>query len=455
MRPPIEILAAIIILGTILQAIPDAGRLPLSASGTLASVAGLFAYWLAVGTYFRAAAAVVLRRADKTGWQAVAKLHGWSAAAGQVLLLAGYGAHLWWGRWPDVVLVTFRLDNVPVAPDILLLLPFICAMVAAWTGNWPLARRLTRAAPGRTWRLRDYLAHQARYGMAILIPWICYVALASMADFVPARLGYEPPSDEWRAAGSVLFLAALALVFVPAGLARLWGAGPMPDCAMRRRFAEMARAAGLKFRDVLVWRPARVPIYNAAIIGPWARFRYVLVSRDLIESLSEDESLAVLGHEMGHARHRHLTAFFFFAIGYALLCATAVLAMPANWQKSPWVVGGTALAFLVPYWRYGFGVLSRAMERQADLASAELMGSPFPLASALARISAMCGDARESRDWRHEAPARRIERLLTEGGNAEAVARFHRRIRRWLVAGGAVLAALACAAAYLAFGGPR
>ena len=54
---------------------------------------------------------------------------------------------------------------------------------------------------------------------------------------------------------------------------------------------------------------------NACVTGILPRFRYVLLSDALLDSLSPLESAAVFGHEIGHVAHRHFLYFAFFFMG--------------------------------------------------------------------------------------------------------------------------------------------
>ena len=54
---------------------------------------------------------------------------------------------------------------------------------------------------------------------------------------------------------------------------------------------------------------------NACVTGILPRFRYVLLSDALLESLTPLESAAVFGHEIGHVAHRHFLYFAFFFMG--------------------------------------------------------------------------------------------------------------------------------------------
>ena len=54
---------------------------------------------------------------------------------------------------------------------------------------------------------------------------------------------------------------------------------------------------------------------NACVTGILPRFRYVLLTDALIETMTPVEVAAVFGHEIGHIAHRHLLYFGFFFAG--------------------------------------------------------------------------------------------------------------------------------------------
>jgi len=121
---------------------------------------------------------------------------------------------------------------------------------------------------------------------------------------------------------------------------------------------------------------------NACVTGILPRFRYVLLSDALLESLTPLEVAAVFGHEVGHVAHRHFLYFAFFFIGSLgvlsllaeILSRSGPLLVQLAWL-SPWnpsvlsdVIEGAALLIgLGLYFWAVFGHLSRRFERQADV----------------------------------------------------------------------------------------
>src|SRR6185295_10998407 len=86
--------------------------------------------------------------------------------------------------------------------------------------------------------------------------------------------------------------------------------------------------------------------------------------------------------------------------------------------------------FMVAYIYFFFGAMSRRCEREADLASAELMGTPQPLITALEKIASMNGNMRRVPCWHHGSIAERVEAVQTLAADPVATRLFHERQTR-------------------------
>jgi hypothetical protein len=110
--------------------------------------------------------------------------------------------------------------------------------------------------------------------------------------------------------------------------------------------------------------------------------RFVVFTDRILEELPPDELDAVLGHEIGHARHGHLWLYAaFLLLSFSVLAALGLLAVqtvkasgalaaPENrarfkeyetWLALPPLAAAAGYLFVV------FGALSRRCERQADV----------------------------------------------------------------------------------------
>lgn len=338
-----------------------------------------------------------------------------------------------------------RLERSLTAGGFLDLFPFLVAMLVSWI---PKRRLLDGRTPSRV-KLGRWLGFEARL---TLLPFVFWMAMGLFADAWNFGMPFAPETVR-RLAGrddvqALVLLGMLVLFFlagVPFLIVRLWQCRPLPEGQLKERLNALLARSGVRTRAILVWGPAGMGFANACVLGPWGPMRYVLISPGLSESLSLEECEAVVAHELGHARHGHLALLGVLLVGLVSLGTIAT-----QWAQ-PWSpIEQSALFFLliVVYFRLLFGAVSRACEREADLASAELVGSPLPLMTALVKIALMAGGIQHVYSWHHDSIAKRVERLMRDGLDRERIARYHARLRRFRLAF-TVLVALAAACAVL------
>lgn len=112
------------------------------------------------------------------------------------------------------------------------------------------------------------------------------------------------------------------------------------------------------------------------------RFRYVLLSDVLLESLKDDEVVAVFAHEVGHISHRHMAWYAMFFIG--LMLGLVGLNNMADHEGRLMGIEPAVIDQFFPFvgvfaMFFCFGYLSRRFERQADVYAArtiEAMKNP-------------------------------------------------------------------------------
>jgi hypothetical protein len=118
------------------------------------------------------------------------------------------------------------------------------------------------------------------------------------------------------------------------------------------------------------------------IAGLLPRVRYVVFTDRLLEELTPDELDAVLGHEIGHAKHGHIWLYAsFLMLSLSVLAALGLLmdqqlkaVRSEEWLRvkeqvdalNTWLLL-PPLALVVGYLFVVFGALSRRCERQADV----------------------------------------------------------------------------------------
>jgi heat shock protein HtpX len=156
---------------------------------------------------------------------------------------------------------------------------------------------------------------------------------------------------------------------------------------------ELSRKSGIKMPKVMV---ANIPVPNAFAYGSPIAGTRVAVTNELLKTLEDEEVEAVIGHELGHLKHRDvqvmmfisiLPAIFYF-IGYSMLLSSMFGRRDERGGSEAAVIIG--IASMVVYWiLYIFTLhLSRLREYYADRHSASIVeDGPRKLSEGLAKIA--------------------------------------------------------------------
>ncbi len=229
----------------------------------------------------------------------------------------------------------------------------------------------------------------------------------------------------------------LLMIYMPRIIQYWWGCKPLEGSEKARQLEAFLRDKGFRYRHLLTWPLFEGRMMTAGIMGIVPRYRYILVTDSLFQILSTEELKAVLAHEMGHAKYRHLLFYVFFVMGLMVLSFGLQNFFPLMFYTHPFfmnmisgedtqVINLFYLALSIPmlmtlvvYFRYVMGFFMRNFERQADLYSAMTMGTPKPIISSLEKIAHLSGKSRDLPSWHHFSIRERVNclwRTLEEPG---------------------------------------
>jgi STE24 endopeptidase len=390
--------------------------------------------------------------------------------------------------WPLVVRANWGLEGFGLLNDIFILLPFLVIQLLIWWGQFFAERALQlRAASGISGGLGRYLLLRSRQSLGLILP---VILLFVIRRDILRRLWPTWDGDPIAEAIEMVVSGALVLMAAPVFIRLAWPTRSLPDGPLRRRLERVARRAGFRFADVLIWDTSG-SVLNACVTGIVPGFRYVLLTDALVDTLTPDEVAAVFGHEIGHIAHRHLLYFgFFFAGSLGLLTLLAdAIARGFGWMATvPWrptwispeagqLAEESAVLLLIGlYFWLVFGYLSRRFERQADVfgskvVSCERTDCPphldpeaepgpgrrrrLPLCrmglrtfSEALTVVAQCNGIELGRpSWRHGSIAYRIRFLRDLEHNRAGERRFQREVLRLRIGLGVVMVAAMLAVA--------
>lgn len=397
---PIDMLAVMLFLGYYLETAPDHVR-ALPASLAVAALSG--AVLLAASASINHIALRLLKKPGRTANER--RRIAFHAETGlRILLMAAFAAALIESALPWSA---SRALGLEVSPDAFAAQAFglgcyVFLFFCAWLPMYGLHRLVS---VGR-WTRPSFLLHKARYNLFVLLVWL---PVGLLTEWLEDFLAFLP----------LLFL--LAAWSFPAVLARIWGCRPLPEGEILDSVRRLEAAAGVRFSRVFLWEPGGGHVQNAAAVGILPPFRYLFLTPALVRGMTGPELEAVILHELGHARKKHLLFYLFTSIAGINVAALAGAMLPLGGTGERFIV---TAALILAYFRFVFGWLSRNMERQADLFALEKSGASRNLANALEKLGLAAGHIRLADSWHHLGIAQRVE-FLRRAEREPALVRGH------------------------------
>jgi Zn-dependent protease with chaperone function len=248
----------------------------------------------------------------------------------------------------------------------------------------------------------------------------------------------------------IYFCTFLALVAVagPVMIKTFWRCTPLEPSPQRARIEHLCQRAGMVYADILSWPLFGGKMVTAGVMGLIRRFRYILVTPSLLSLLAPEEIDAVIAHEIGHIKKKHLLFYLLFFAGYLLLAYVAfdVILYAMIFAEPVWrlvqragaapatatsiVFSALIICVFLVYFRYVFGFFMRNFERQADGFVYTLCDSAAPLISTFHKIALTSGQSADRPNWHHFSIRERIDFLRKCEQDRLWVRRHDARVRR-------------------------
>ncbi|MDA8403648.1 MAG: M48 family metallopeptidase, partial [Desulfobacteraceae bacterium] len=304
---------------------------------------------------------------------------------------------------------------IPTLEALIFLALFIFYLSMIWVCGYPAFTKIYRNSVS----MKSYVVSNISFAVPVVAPWLLLSITSDMLQILP----FEAPrrflmSNEGQIAYFMFFLIAIA-VPGPFLIQKFWGCRPLRQGMIRSRIEAICAAAGMKYKDILLWPLFDGRMITAGVMGLVRQFRYILVTPALLRHLGQDELDAVIAHEIGHIKKNHLFFYLLFFSGYLVMSFTvmdltvyAIIYAKAVWGDSfgsgPEYATATSMVFslmmiglFLGYFRYLFGYFMRNFERQADLFAYSMLNSAQPLISTFEKITQTSGQSPDRPNWHH------------------------------------------------------
>ena len=218
---------------------------------------------------------------------------------------------------------------------------------------------------------------------------------------------------EWTGANWWLWAWAMVVVFqlllmliAPAVIMPLFNKfTPLADGSLRERLFTLARRTGFPTRSIDVMDGSKRSRHSNAFFTGFGRFRKIVLFDTLVAQLTEPELEAVLAHEIGHYKKRHIVKRIGVSVSglFIAFAAIAWLSRQAWFYRAfgfepqnnyapaaivPAMLLFALLSGTVSFWLGPIiNVWSRRFEYQADAFAREVMGEVQSLIGALRKLN--------------------------------------------------------------------
>lgn len=336
----------------------------------------------------------------------------------------------------------FRL--FPTFEALFFLALFICYLCLIWGLSYRAHMKLYHTGISR----RDYIRSNLTFSLPVLLPWF----ILSISADILTNLPFELPkqllmSSQGQIVYFLVFLLIIAIIG-PAMIQKFWGCRPLRQGPARYRIELLCQRTQMAYKDIMVWPLFGGRMITAGVMGLVRQFRYILVTPALLQYLEPFEIDAVIAHEIGHIKKKHLLFYLLFFAGYlifafstldfitySIIYAEAAYGFLGQNTKAYATVTSISFSILMigiflVYFRYIFGYFMRNFERQADLYAYGIIGEATPLITTFEKIAEASGQPKDRPNWHHFSIQERIDYLEKCEADPSWIHKHNAKIRK-------------------------
>ena len=335
-------------------------------------------------------------------------------------------------------------NTIPTLEALLFLGLFVFYLGLVWACGHGAYKKLYRSDLSK----RSYVISNITFSIPVLLPWLLLSGLADLIKTLPFEWpGRFLETTEGEVTYFLMFLFIVAIIG-PVMIQKFWRCKPLAPGEHRERIEHLCKKADLAYADILYWPIFGGKMITAGVMGLIKKFRYILVTPSLLRLLEPEEIDAVIAHEIGHVKRKHLVFYLLFFVGYMLLSYVTfdiilfgiIYAEPVYWFINKTGFDQTTIfsglfslviiiVFLI-YFRFIFGFYMRNFERQADIYVYSLFDSAKPLISTLEKIVSTSGQSADRPNWHHFSLKERIDYLQKCESNTRWISRHNRKVNK-------------------------
>ncbi len=335
-------------------------------------------------------------------------------------------------------------DLIPTAEAMIFLSLFLLYLIIIWDAAYGVQKQNFAGALSK----KEFILSNVSFSLPALLPWFCISIIADLLKFSPWQ-GLTNLLN--TTAGEIGYIAVFIVaisIFGPLLIQKLWNCKPLEPGISRSRIENICTEAGLKYADILKWQLFGGTMITAGVMGIIAKFRYILVTPALLNSLNNDEIDAVIQHEIGHIQRYHMIFYLFFFAGFIAcnflflepLMLLLYISEPVyrvfeffgvdKNTAHPILISATLISVFILYFRFGFGFFMRNFERQADLHVYNFTPDASSLISTFYKIASFSRQSIDKPNWHHFSIGERVRFLEKCQATPILIQGHHRKVKK-------------------------
>ncbi len=316
---------------------------------------------------------------------------------------------------------------------------------------WRRAKPAYEAIFHRSYSTSGFLISNIKTNLPIVLPWLVLSLSYDLLALLPfPGLAAFLHSEAGEYTSFLLFLLLILILFPPI-VRRLWNCTPFPEGPLLDHLQDFFKQQNFSAK-IFLWPLFEGRVITAAVMGIIPGLRYVMITPALLEHLTLDELDAVMAHEIGHIRKKHMLLYLLIISGFSILagfilepftffilsrdCYYSLLTFTGLTAENmlTTIMAIVVLSLMILYFRFLFGYFIRNFERQADLHVFDAIGSSKSIIDAFEKIAILSGNIRDLPSWHHFGIGQRIDYLEKCEADPSEIQRHNRKVRLSLLA---------------------
>ena len=176
-------------------------------------------------------------------------------------------------------------SRMPTLLALVFLVLFVSYLSVVWAFAYDAHRRLYGSDISRS----AYVWSQISFSVPVLLPWLVLSAITDLINALPFAWLKNQLATTTGSVVYFMFFLVIVAVIGPAMIQKFWRCRPLEDSTMRQRIEALCKKANLEYANILYWPIFGGRMITAGVMGLIKKFRYILVTSALLNSLQPAE----------------------------------------------------------------------------------------------------------------------------------------------------------------------